>query len=64
MAKVTSEYILLGSKIETDRPGEVDICTRIDSMDISDEELLKLKEVQKKAAQEMEEILKSQIVDK
>ncbi len=57
MAGVTSEYIVLGSKIETGRPGEADICTRIDGMDISNEELLKIKEVQKRAAGEMENIL-------
>lgn len=57
MAGVKSEYIVLGSKIETGRPGEADICTRIDGMDISDEELLKIKEVQKQAAEEMEKIL-------
>jgi len=54
---VKSEYIVLGSKIETGRPGEADICTRIDGMDISDEELLKIKEVQKRTAGEMENIL-------
>lgn len=57
MAGVTSEYIVLGSKIEPGRPGKADICTRIDGMDISDEELLKVKEVQRLAAQEMENIL-------
>lgn len=57
MAGVTSEYIVLGSKIETGRPGEADICTRIEGMDISDEELLKVKEVQRSAVQDMENIL-------
>lgn len=57
MADVKSEYIVIGSKVETGRPGEADICTRIDGMDISDEELLKVKEVQKQAAEEMEKIL-------
>ncbi len=56
-AGVKSEYIVLGSKIEAGRPGEADICTRIDGMDISDEELLKIKEVQKQAAGQMENIL-------
>lgn len=57
VADVKSEYIVIGSKVETGRPGEADICTRIDGMDISDEELLKVKEVQKQAAEEMEKIL-------
>lgn len=57
MAGIKSEYIVLGSKIETGRQGEMDICTRIDGMDISDEELLKIKKVQKQAAWEMETIL-------
>lgn len=57
MASVESEYIVFESKIEAGRPGEVDICTRIDGMDISDEELLKIKKVQKQAAEEVEKIL-------
>lgn len=57
MAGVKNEYIVFGSKIKTDRLGEVDICTRIDGMDISDEELLKMKEVQKQAATQMENII-------
>ena len=57
MAGVQNEYTVMGRKIETGRQGEADICTRIDGMDISDEELLKIKEVQKRAASEMENIL-------
>lgn len=57
MAGIKREYIVLGSKIETGRQGEMDICTRIDGMDISDEELLEIKKVQRQAAWEMETIL-------
>ena len=57
VADVKSEYIVMGSKVETGRPGETDICTRIDGMDISDEELLRIKTVQKRAAEEIEKIL-------
>ena len=57
MAAVKNEYIIFTSKVAMERPGAIDICTRIDEADISDEELLKVKEVQKRAAEEIEKIL-------
>lgn len=58
MADVRSEYVILGSKLGTGRQGEADICTRLDGMYVSDEELVKIKNIQKQAAEEMENLLK------
>lgn len=58
MATTKTEYIVIGSTIKAGRPGEVEICTRVSEMEISDKELLEIKVIQKKAAEEIEELLK------
>ena len=57
MAKTKSEYIMFNTEIETDRKGRLDVCTRIDDMEVTDKELLEIKEVQERAAKDIEKIL-------
>lgn len=60
MAEIKTEYIIIISKIKTERQGTAELSLRIEDADISDEELLKIKEIQKKAAKEMEDFLKKE----
>lgn len=56
MAKTS--YIMLESEIEAGRKGKAELLTRFDEMELSDEEIASIRKLQKKAAKELEEILK------
>lgn len=57
MATTKNDYIVLSTKVETERQGAIDISTRIDGMEATNKELLEIKEVQQEAAQKIEKIL-------
>ena len=60
-AEPKTEYIVVTNNVTaSNNRGKVDICTRIDSDNasgITDEELLKIKDLQRKFAQEVEDLL-------
>lgn len=56
MAKTS--YIIIESEIEAGRKGKAELLTRFDEMELSDEEIVAVREFQSKAAKELEEILK------
>ena len=45
------------SKVETERPGSIEACVRLEGTDLTDEELLAVKNIEIKAASEIEKLI-------
>lgn len=57
MPKTNADFILINSKIETERPGSIEACVRLEGTDLTDEELLAVKNIEIRTASEIEKLI-------